>query len=129
MLKICCVSSRRRHTICALVTGVQTCALPISAITAYGGQTSATWAAFGEATYQLSDRLSLIGGLRYTHAKRSVYGAILPCTLPKDAELGRASCRERVCQYVYIPVCALTLKQKKPQQNNRIIYELQLNTN
>src|SRR3546814_8533007 len=24
-------SSRRRHTICALVTGVQTCALPISA--------------------------------------------------------------------------------------------------
>src|SRR3546814_19755308 len=27
---VCCVfSSRRRHTICALVTGVQTCALPI----------------------------------------------------------------------------------------------------
>src|SRR3546814_10691604 len=24
------ISSRRRHTICALVTGVQTCALPIS---------------------------------------------------------------------------------------------------
>src|SRR3546814_1183902 len=29
---ICFFSSRRRHTICALVTGVQTCALPISAI-------------------------------------------------------------------------------------------------
>src|SRR3546814_4428340 len=31
MLSICCVfvSSRRRHTRCALVTGVQTCALPI----------------------------------------------------------------------------------------------------
>src|SRR3546814_6316784 len=26
-----CFSSRRRHTSCALVTGVQTCALPISA--------------------------------------------------------------------------------------------------
>src|SRR3546814_14051406 len=26
----CCFSSRRLHTICALVTGVQTCALPIS---------------------------------------------------------------------------------------------------
>src|SRR3546814_2494084 len=26
----CVLSSRRRHTICALVTGVQTCALPIS---------------------------------------------------------------------------------------------------
>src|SRR3546814_4498862 len=31
MLRGCCfVSSRRRHTRCALVTGVQTCALPIS---------------------------------------------------------------------------------------------------
>src|SRR3546814_1475664 len=28
-------SSRRRHTICALVTGVQTCALPISALYRY----------------------------------------------------------------------------------------------
>src|SRR3546814_10622294 len=28
-----CVSSRRRHTRCALVTGVQTCALPIYRIT------------------------------------------------------------------------------------------------
>src|SRR3546814_7278686 len=26
-----CFASRRRHTICAIVTGVQTCALPISA--------------------------------------------------------------------------------------------------
>src|SRR3546814_10172685 len=31
MLYVCfCFSSRRRHTRCALVTGVQTCALPIS---------------------------------------------------------------------------------------------------
>src|SRR3546814_7860186 len=30
---IFCFSSRRRHTRCALVTGVQTCALPISAHT------------------------------------------------------------------------------------------------
>src|SRR3546814_6393698 len=29
-----CVSSRRRHTRCALVTGVQTCALPISGVAA-----------------------------------------------------------------------------------------------
>src|SRR3546814_3484127 len=27
--EVCFFSSRRRHTICALVTGVQTCALPI----------------------------------------------------------------------------------------------------
>src|SRR3546814_3469348 len=30
MLKVVFFSSRRRHTRCALVTGVQTCALPIS---------------------------------------------------------------------------------------------------
>src|SRR3546814_6995683 len=34
-------SSRRRHTICALVTGVQTCALPISAATSCGARTDA----------------------------------------------------------------------------------------
>src|SRR3546814_18653131 len=31
-------SSRRRHTICALVTGVQTCALPIFSRSLYRGQ-------------------------------------------------------------------------------------------
>src|SRR3546814_3783836 len=31
-------SSRRRHTRCALVTGVQTCALPISAQKLYGAR-------------------------------------------------------------------------------------------
>src|SRR3546814_6719219 len=31
ILVVFCFSSRRRHTRCALVTGVQTCALPISA--------------------------------------------------------------------------------------------------
>src|SRR3546814_14211357 len=30
MVYCCCFASRRRHTRCALVTGVQTCALPIS---------------------------------------------------------------------------------------------------
>src|SRR3546814_2383276 len=46
----CCVylffifffSSRRRHTRCALVTGVQTCALPISTPTRRGNRTRAT---------------------------------------------------------------------------------------
>src|SRR3546814_7793045 len=32
-----CFSSRRRHTRCALVTGVQTCALPISDVDEYAG--------------------------------------------------------------------------------------------
>src|SRR3546814_17935917 len=32
-------------------------------------------------------------------------------------EIGRASCRERVCQYVSISVVAVSLKKKKMQSN------------
>src|SRR3546814_15561209 len=37
------------------------------------------------------------------------FEAILNGSLP---EIGRASCRERVCQYVYISVVAVSLKKK-----------------
>src|SRR3546814_10730385 len=37
-----CFSSRRGHTICALVTGVQTCALPMSALAQESDQTEQT---------------------------------------------------------------------------------------
>src|SRR3546814_10729881 len=52
MVGLCFFSSRIRHTICALVTGVQTCALPISAVNVQAmvfgnmGDTSATGVAF-----------------------------------------------------------------------------------
>src|SRR3546814_3972356 len=42
-----CFSSRRRHTICALVTGVQTCALPISAEALIRGDIAAVGLNFG----------------------------------------------------------------------------------
>src|SRR3546814_11342317 len=35
-------------------------------------------------------------------------------------EIGRASCRERVCQYVSISVVAVSLKNKKILQTNTI---------
>src|SRR3546814_7971941 len=70
-------SSRRRHTICALVTGVQTCALPISIHAAKGLE----FEAFGGMDRHDGDGLGLI-----------VVVAV--------HEIGRASCRERVCQYV-----------------------------
>src|SRR3546814_9239195 len=38
---MCFFSSRRRHTRCALVTGVQTCALPI--FVCWGGDSFAQW--------------------------------------------------------------------------------------
>src|SRR3546814_1948243 len=78
-------SSRRRHTRCALVTGVQTCALPISSIY--------LMALLGAvATLLISYRIqaSRLGmGLFAIHDDEDV-----------AEEIGRASCRERVCQYV-----------------------------
>src|SRR3546814_10912168 len=96
-------SSRRRHTSCALVTGVQTCALPISPLHRrrtrphmHGGF--------------LLDPLPLVTAMvhpavfeavgyepeRYTGFAFGV--GIERLALLKS--IGRASCRERVCPYV-----------------------------
>src|SRR3546814_1541792 len=86
-------SSRRRHTRCALVTGVQTCALPISRPglekvkeLLRAGDTLVVWRL---------DRLGrslrdLIGWMTYLDEEK--VGLL--------SQIGRASCRERVCQYV-----------------------------
>src|SRR3546814_9684316 len=84
-------SSRRRHTRCALVTGVQTCALPIYPISMgrYGPTVAVPRIV---ETYR---RL----GLRQSFF---IPGWCLE-TYPQAVEtiqIGRASCRERVCQYV-----------------------------
>src|SRR3546814_13201622 len=39
-------------------------------------------------------------------------GACVPLPPGSASEIGRASCRERVCQYVLIPVVAVSLKKK-----------------
>src|SRR3546814_1183190 len=72
-------SSRRRHTRCALVTGVQTCALPIS-----GRRCPAADPRGGAA----------LDGLLKARGKGG------ETVLLRAMEIGRASCRERVCQYV-----------------------------
>src|SRR3546814_10477700 len=86
-------SSRRRHTRCALVTGVQTCALPISwlptlrrmdRVIANSQSTASTTVQAGVA----ADRISIVHPV-----------VELPDSLA-DNEIGRASCRDRVCQYV-----------------------------
>src|SRR3546814_10889216 len=74
-------SSRRRHTRCALVTGVQTCALPIC-------QAHIMKAAM--LVIATPDPLNV---QRMTETARALNPAI-------EIEIGRASCRERVCQYV-----------------------------
>src|SRR3546814_9069112 len=83
-------SSRRRHTICALVTGVQTCALPIlsSAI--------ATFVAEIRKRCPLDNPLSAKGVARGRRRGARASGR----QGNPGEQIGRASCRERVCQYV-----------------------------
>src|SRR6184192_4869783 len=78
-------SSRRRHTRCRLVTGVQTCALPISSARSGRGAIR-----------------------RLPAAKRRRRGAIC-----RRSEIGRASCRERVSIDVWISVVGVSVKKKK----------------
>src|SRR3546814_1391045 len=83
-------SSRRRHTRCALVTGVQTCALPISTTLAKPGRWSTRFRARGD-----RERPSAVAPRRT--AALGVYVAVrLNPALRR--KIGRASCRERVCQ-------------------------------
>src|SRR3546814_2268131 len=84
-------SSRRRHTRCALVTGVQTCALPIlAAIAARLTKAEATIAAQAVRLGQQEFVLKLV----ITELDRVDPGNAVA------KQIGRASCRERVCQYV-----------------------------
>src|SRR3546814_8610386 len=85
LLAVFCVlfffSSRRRHTRCALVTGVQTCALPISLGRERGAR-------------------RVQPALRHADQPYPLLPLLPQACNPPPQEIGRASCRERVCQYV-----------------------------
>src|SRR3546814_1526761 len=103
-------SSRRRHTRCALVTGVQTCALPISTLSA------PIHAKAPEFVDQSTDASILVTGIKVIdllapYAKGGKIGLFGGAGVGKTVliqelinniakEIGRASCRERVCKYV-----------------------------
>src|SRR3546814_4127668 len=88
-------SSRRRHTRCALVTGVQTCALPISGAAGVPALLFAA-AAIGFLLYNAPPARIFMGD-----AGSGFCGFIAGLLVLHQAqEIGRASCRERVCQYV-----------------------------
>src|SRR3546814_3344655 len=98
------LSSRRRHTRCALVTGVQTCALPICLAwllekRRWEGKINGSLVPMLEAGTRISgaaylETLSKVWRFRFEMAAFfQTYDMIL-------TQLGRASCRERVCQYV-----------------------------
>src|SRR3546814_15478284 len=110
-------SSRRRHTRCALVTGVQTCALPISPT-----ETTRISALSMYQEYDLDDQTYVIFGPpktfeRATNVAEYQDTSFLMHSLrieqdlgfatltavgsyTEKKEIGRASCRERRCQDV-----------------------------
>src|SRR3546814_2571353 len=96
-------SSRRRHTRCALVTGVQTCALPILLnLLRYGDEirplkdinlpeASSKKAAVSDKEIKMA--MSLLEDMTENWNPTEYHDTY-------REEIGRASCRERVCQYV-----------------------------
>src|SRR3546814_11798290 len=104
-------SSRRRHTRCALVTGVQTCALPIAGVSytrkfvkkardeGWADATAAQVRPDGEGTkLDWNDLL-----LRHEAYKGDPDYAPFSDKLIEEYlwnEIGRASCRDRGCQSV-----------------------------
>src|SRR3546814_2585784 len=94
-------SSRRRHTRCALVTGVQTCALPISRFNSL----------LGPFLLRMEGEVACVRMMpRHEHSnlQDNLHGGALLAFIDIAlfaasrgfGEIGRASCRERVCQYV-----------------------------
>src|SRR3546814_5662476 len=98
-------SSRRRHTRCALVTGVQTCALPISffdhrplrRLRAESGDLAGRQPMLFTTTRLAMALSQVIIGWVHARSPDVMCGTSIKCLQP---EIGRASCRERVCQYV-----------------------------
>src|SRR3546814_16242169 len=99
---------------CALVTGVQTCALPISSMIRSRGHcntmgTASTMALVAEALG------TVVPGVAGTPApdSRLLEAAHGTGVLAVEMVVGRAAGRERVWQYVSIPGVAVGLKNKK----------------
>src|SRR3546814_9781517 len=101
-------SSRRRHTRCALVTGVQTCALPIwgmrLVLTVPRAVARALQLTDGEAVHVHSVGDFSVAELDALLQQSGRRWADLPPDLKRllrsPIQIGRASCRDRVCQYV-----------------------------
>src|SRR3546814_3105950 len=96
-------SSRRRHTSCALVTGVQTCALPIWTTDVTGsvelpeGMEMVMPGDNVQMTIELITPIAMDEGLRFAIREG---GRTVGAGVVARIQIGRASCRESVCQYV-----------------------------
>src|SRR3546814_15116438 len=73
--------------------------VPFSRGSDFSRQTIENYAFFGNVDFDVTDTITVKGGLRYTNSK-----------------IGRATDRERVCKYVKISVVGCTLKKKKTRK-------------
>src|SRR3546814_5842946 len=99
-------SSRRRHTRCALVTGVQTCALPIwtfelkyfftSGVGIIGGSGDGE----GASSQAVKARIKALIDAKDARAILSDDTLVEMLRAEGFDQIGIASCRDRVCQYV-----------------------------
>src|SRR3546814_12921604 len=127
-------SSRRRHTRCALVTGVQTCALPILKAAAARASASSDFSLrSGNVSQDHPSRVSIAASpallitssVTSSRASRGRSGskafsrtAVLLIGRAEAEgrrcwrKIGRAACRERVGQYVEISGVGVSLKKK-----------------
>src|SRR3546814_21022249 len=117
-------SSRRRHTRCALVTGVQTCALPISVpvhrrgdapsidivtrqtvergffVIGWDRCTRIDETLWIEGADRARAGLAIAAGIRPQHDLKTVASVDRKRQSSGEIEIGRASCRDRVWKYV-----------------------------
>src|SRR3546814_7838244 len=105
-------SSRRRHTGCSLVTGVQTCALPVSTmseeilrnITPMESRVAVVEnGVLQEVHVERTQRRGIVGNIYKGKVVRVLPGmqsAFVDIGL--DRETGRESGRERECKYGYV---------------------------
>src|SRR3546814_18424845 len=91
------VTSRRRHTICALVTGVQTCALPILAgigdRTHFGNANRRTWRAAASHIAVGAERRQPFGTLDSIKTTRLLYLRYGNGEIEVTLESGRSDAR------------------------------------
>src|SRR3546814_11093072 len=96
--------------------------LPVAAImltTSFfvpGGATAAGWTLYAPLSAQMGPGMDLAIFAVHIMGASSIMGAINVIVTILN-KIGRAACRERVCQYVSISVGAVTIKKKKYKKN------------
>src|SRR3546814_3253080 len=88
-------ASKRRHTRCALVTGVQTCALPIFTASAVGAAFLTTWAKMPRSVRPLAPSAWMKSCDRISATSARTVRAITPIGITDMVTAGRIRTEER----------------------------------